>query len=509
MTGLYDEARLALHAIWTRRWLALALAWGVCVLGWLVVAQMPSRYESHARVFVQLASILPDPIGQQQPGPTKDVDTIRQTLVSAVNLEKVVRGTELANTVASERDIADRVAGLAQAIKVTSQQDNLFEITTTAPNPRLARAITQKLIDIFVEDNLAGDRNRTATSLGFLDKQLDGLQKQLQEAETKRADFQARYLGALPGTGSIADRIGAARTQMAQVDADLAAAQSSLAVVQGQLGGTARALPGVGASGGSAGPARTRLAALQAQIADARARGYTDNHPDVVALNGQLTAAQSAARSEPLIGGIAAGSAANPLYLSLQSLAADKQASVAALRMRKAQLQGDLDQLNEKLAADPEAAAEQGNIDRTYQVVKAQYDQMLTQRQQIALRGDAQTQTDDLKFKLIDPPTAPRAPQRPKPHAVADGGLGRRARRRDRRGVRARPAPRDVHHRDQARTRDRDARDRRDRRSRHASTGRTARKGDETVPRWVRRARWGLCAAARCRDRPARHGGMI
>ena len=46
MNGIYDEGRLALHAIWTRRWLALAVAWGVCVLGWLVVSQMPSRYES-------------------------------------------------------------------------------------------------------------------------------------------------------------------------------------------------------------------------------------------------------------------------------------------------------------------------------------------------------------------------------------------------------------------------------------------------------------------------------
>ena len=27
MNGIYDEARVALHAIWTRRWLALAIAW--------------------------------------------------------------------------------------------------------------------------------------------------------------------------------------------------------------------------------------------------------------------------------------------------------------------------------------------------------------------------------------------------------------------------------------------------------------------------------------------------
>ncbi|HVF93727.1 MAG TPA: XrtA system polysaccharide chain length determinant, partial [Sphingomonas sp.] len=353
----------------------------------------------------------------------RDVDSIRQTLVSAVNLEKVVRGTDLANTVASDQDIADRVAGLAQNIKVLSTQDNLFEITTTASSPKLARAITQKLIDIFVEENLAGDRNQTSTSLTFLDKQLGTLQTQLQNAEAKRADFQNRYLGSLPGTGSVADRIGAARSQMAQVEGDLAAAESSLAVVQGQLAGTPRSQPGSGGSAGSAGPARARLGAIQGQLADARTRGYTDNHPDVIALRAQLASAQAAARSEPLVGGMAVGGSANPLYLSLQSLAAEKQSGVAALRMRKAQLDADLEQLNAKLAADPEVAAEQGDIDRTYQVLKTQYDQLLTQRQQIALRGDAQTQTDDLKFKVIDPPTAPRAPSAPNRMLLLTGVL--------------------------------------------------------------------------------------
>ena len=59
MTGLYEEIRIAAHAIWTRRWLALAIAWGICILGWLAVSQIPSRYESRARVFVQMRSILP------------------------------------------------------------------------------------------------------------------------------------------------------------------------------------------------------------------------------------------------------------------------------------------------------------------------------------------------------------------------------------------------------------------------------------------------------------------
>ena len=285
MGGIIEEIRIALHAIWTRRWLGLAVAWAVCIAGWLVVSQMPSKYESHARVFVQLNNVLPAGVDPSQASDAaRDVDTVRQTLTSAVSLEKVVRGTDLAQTVSSDRDVADRVGGLQNAIKIVAQQDNLFEITTTAATPRLATQITQKLIDLFVETNLSEDRNQSSQAITFLDGQLDALGRKLQDAEGKRADFQNRYLGALPGTGSIADRIGAARTQMSQVDGDLAAAQSSLAAISGQMAGTQRSVPGGGGIAPGVGPARARLALVQGQLADARARGFTDSHPDVVAL---------------------------------------------------------------------------------------------------------------------------------------------------------------------------------------------------------------------------------
>ena len=63
MDGLYEQARIAIHQVWRRRWLALGVAWGVCLLGWLAVALIPNSYESKARVYAQMQTILPDKIG--------------------------------------------------------------------------------------------------------------------------------------------------------------------------------------------------------------------------------------------------------------------------------------------------------------------------------------------------------------------------------------------------------------------------------------------------------------
>ena len=46
MNLLIEELRAALWSVWNRRWLALAVAWGVCLLGWLGLAFIPNSYES-------------------------------------------------------------------------------------------------------------------------------------------------------------------------------------------------------------------------------------------------------------------------------------------------------------------------------------------------------------------------------------------------------------------------------------------------------------------------------
>jgi len=422
VTGLYDELRVAVHAVWTRRWLVLAVAWAIAILGWLAVSQMPNRYESRARVYVQFDSVLPDgstsPNDQQQ-----QLDTIRQTLASAVNLEKVVRGTDLANGIATQQDVADRVSSLQGAIKVEAQQNNLFQITATSSSPKLAQQIVAKLIGIFVDQNLSDDRNDTQNKLRFLDSQVEQLQRRLQDADAKRNAFETQYLGSLPGSGSLQDRLSAARSQMAQVDSDLAAAQTGLAAVNGQMAGTQATVAGAGGAAGVAGPARARLAAIQGQLADARSKGYTESHPDVIALKSQLAQAQAAAAREPLVGGAAAPALENPVYSSLKSMQADKQAQVAALNARKGQLQHDLDAISNKLSGDPAFAAEQGQIERDYQVMKDQYDKMLSDRENLRVQAQAQTQSDAIKFKTIDPPSASRAPAAPNRPLLLTGVL--------------------------------------------------------------------------------------
>jgi succinoglycan biosynthesis transport protein ExoP len=420
MNGIYQEVRIALHMVWSHRWLALAIAWGVCLLGWLVVALIPNSYQSQARIFVQMQSLLPDKMGISTAERQRDIDRVQSTLTSTVVLEKVVRGTDLGLQAQTDADVTAMIARLRDGIEIKQQQDNLFQIAATtsggglsdAQNAKLAKAVVQKLIDVFVEGNLSGDRDETTQTMRFLDEELARRQKQLQEVEQRRVAFEQRYMGMLPGSGSVAQRMDAARSELNNVESNLIAAQSSLSAMSSQIAVTPASMAGPASIGG-AGPNTMRVAALEAQLNDAQGRGWTDQHPDVIAARTQLERLRPLAARERVS---TVGSVSNPAYVALRSMLAEKQASVAALSARRAQIQSDLAQLSSRQSDEPGVAAEQAAINRDYDVLKTQYDKLLGDREDVRLRSDVSAKTDTIKFSVLDPPSEPRlpvAPERP------------------------------------------------------------------------------------------------
>ena len=416
MTSITEEIQIAIHGIWSRRWLALAVAWGVALVGWLVVALIPNSYESRARVYIEAQSILQPSPGSSPLDAQQDLQQIRQTLTSADNLVQVVKGTDLAKTVRSDADIGARVGTLKKNIMVISQQDNLFEISAKSAdrslsdrqNAVIAQQIVNKLLDILTQENYAGGKASTSQTLKILDSQISARARDLQSAEKRRVDFEQRNIGMLPGVGSIGQRIDAIRNELGQVDSQLVAAQSALAAINGQLGSTPPTIDAVSAGTGQGGSA---LGQAMGELAQARARGWTDSHPDVVALKRQIAALQSMGSG----GSNAAGMtrAPNPAYVQLRSLQAERAAAASALQARKADLEGQIAGMSAKQVREPGIAAEQDRLSRDYDVVKGQYDKLSQEREEARLRGDVQSEAGTFRVKLIDPPGVPSAPTSP------------------------------------------------------------------------------------------------
>lgn len=411
MQEVFDEIRSAFHTVWNRRWVALGVAWVICVLGWLAIAFIPNSYESRARIYVELEDVLSEQLDISGDG-KQAITKVRQTLVSGVNLERVIRTTKLGEKVVTDAEMQAAVKSLTESIVVKSEQDNLFEITATigksnlsdAENAALAKDVVQSLIDIFRESNVAGNRGEVASTIAFLDEQLNDRKAELESAEQRRLTFEAQNPDLVGGTATVAGRLQGMRTEMRGVDADIAAAQSALAAINGQLASTPRSIMTADSGG-----ARNALAQAQSQLAAMRARGLTDSHPDIQSQKRQVEALREQAANEPA----GTGGSPNPAYTSLQSIRAERQANVQALEARKAALQSDISALIAAQADEPAVAAEANRISRDYQVLKDKYDELLRNREEMRLRGQVETERSAFKFEVIDQPTAPRRPAAP------------------------------------------------------------------------------------------------
>ena len=120
MSDIFDELRAALWSVWHRRWLAVAAAWGVCLLGWAAVSLIPNTYESKARVYVDVEDVLSKQLGIAGDG-KEQIMRVRQTLSSAKNLEKVITSTRLGEGITERGALDAATAELEKKVKVTSE----------------------------------------------------------------------------------------------------------------------------------------------------------------------------------------------------------------------------------------------------------------------------------------------------------------------------------------------------------------------------------------------------
>jgi polysaccharide chain length determinant protein (PEP-CTERM system associated) len=420
MISIMDEIKIAIHGIWQRRWLAMAAAWGLCLLGWLVVTIIPNSYESRSRILVDLNDVLPTD-GAPLVDRRQRLDELRQTINSARNLEQVAVASGMIDRAADDRARAAAAATLQEAIEVKATQDNIFELIvqiggggrSDSDNAQLATRIIESTIAVFRDEQVRGGTADAERDIRFLDAQMRETEGRLRTAEAARAQFEGRNFGLLPGAGSPSVRLESARAEIGQIDTQLISAQSALGAINAQISSTPTTIsvPGIGPTGISM--AQQQLASSQAELASMRARGLTSVHPDVMALEAQIVALRNQVARQPSAGGSGATSQPNPAYSSLVTVRAERQGQVAALQARRAALNAEISGMTVRQTQEPGIAAEYERLNRAYNVQREQFDRLQAQRERIRLRGETETTGDAVRIDILDAPTRPRSPASP------------------------------------------------------------------------------------------------
>ena len=431
MTSIYDQIMTILYMVWRKRWYGLAAMWIVCLVGWGIVAAIPNQYEASARVFVDTNTVLPKLVGTVNANIYRQVDIVRRTLISRPNLEKVIRRSDLDLTVQDEAGMERLINNMMENIEVNQQGGDLFTLSYTSGNPDLtdaqngavAKRVVTNLINIFVEGNMEGSRESYNETRQFIDRQIQEYEKQLEEAEARRAEFQRQYMGLLPGDVNYSQRLESVQGSLRDIDFKIQQAQSARRALASQLASIPATLPnaGMAPTGGAPrfDPSTTlgRIEVLERQITDSLARGYTEKHPDIVSARQTIARLKKQHEEEVKAAGQSGASeergVSNPVYVDLRSRLFDRDAEIATLQAQRAQVQQELNALQSRAETLPGIEAERAKLNRDYSVLKAKYEELLRSREETRVASDLESKTDKVQFRIVDPPQVPSKPVAP------------------------------------------------------------------------------------------------
>jgi polysaccharide chain length determinant protein (PEP-CTERM system associated) len=410
---------------WRRRWWGILAAWVICIGGWASIATLPNQYEANARVYIDADAVLTPLLkGITAENSLQDeLDLLQHMLLSRPNLERIIQKTDLQLETITPTDTERMVERLAERIQVVAQTRNIFSITYRSTSRQLASDVVQAMLASFIESKATDNRDEIDKATQFIDDQIENYHKQLQEAETRRADFRRKYIDLLPGDGGM-NGLQQARQDVIALTGQLQDAKAQRALLASNLASTAATY---GADG--AGPAETHS---ELKAAEDRLRSlrniYTDAYPEVINQQHLVDELRNNPDKAPAAPTEHARPSANPVYEEFRLRLSDTDAHIESLQRQIVEKTAERDRLEAIAKGVPELEAQYINMNRDYDVVRRNYDELVARREGMRISDAAQKKASNIKLVIIDPPTAPRVPVAPNrvllAIAVLLGGLG-------------------------------------------------------------------------------------
>lgn len=414
MEETINQVLFLLKGVWKYRWHAVIVAWAVALAGWVRVYTLPDDYQATARVFVDTQSILkPLMAGMTTlPNVEQQVSIMSRTLLSRPNVEKVMRMVDLDIKAKTPKENEELLNDLSKQIKIVGTgRDDIYTLSYSNENPRVAKDVVQSLLTIFVEGSFGDKKNDSDKAIQFLDEQIKNYETKLVAAENALKDFKIKHSGSLPQGGDYGTQVQAASDALNQARLDLREAEQARNAIQTQIYGN-----GTGPNGAVAlnPELDARILTLQKNL-DTMRMQFTEQHPDIIStkrLIKQLETqkAEDAKTAKP---GGDRGASYSPMLQQLNVALSTAEARVASMRARVDEYTARYDRLKAQSVNGPELETQLAQLNRDYQVNKENYSQLVARRESARLSGDLSNTTDMVKFRVVDPPTVPLTPAGP------------------------------------------------------------------------------------------------
>lgn len=430
-----------------RRWWVLVTT---CVVSIGVIRAsylLPNHYRSEAVIFMANPSVsgqyvTPNNITNEM----EAIDTITREILSRERLQQIIdefglypHQRQIGNIALTALMHSD-IEVLPLSKNPERRPMNAFLIAFTATDPWTAQKVTSRLTSLYIEKSQQTEQQVDTGTTTFLEQQLESAQADLDRRTALLQSFKMKNLGQLPEQqGDNLQVLSGLQFHLQATQTDLARARQQHTYLLAMLLQYAPASEAQGYN--AAVPVPGSQAALQDDLARLRRERnellarYSPLYPDAVAVNQQIADEEAqlkkaASSPRPAAVSKAETSEAATASLSLDPAAIQLRSQLQANEMeiedgqkQAGQLTAQIATYQQRLALTPVREQQMEELQRTYDLSKQHYADLLNKKTQSELATRLAAQQSNEQFRVIDPASLPLKPAGPQRQKIALGGL--------------------------------------------------------------------------------------
>ncbi len=430
-----------------RRWWILCAACGITLATIGVLLMMPNMYTSEATLVVLAQQV---PQRYVVPNSTADLDStlqaMKQEVLSRTRLLRMINDFGLYPKKRKRLAPEQLVSLMLNDIDITPlgerpQERNFdaFRISYTTDNALLAQQVTSTLTSLFINEHLRTQEEQSTNTTKFLHEQVAEKKAKLEDQERRLSEFKIQHMGELPEQeqGNLGILQGL-QNQLQNTVTSLDHAQQQRMYLQSLLESHRRPAP---AAGGTTMPvvaernipltplqtAQNQLSLLESERAQLYAKGRTKDHPDVTAINREITRAQELVKrlkaETPLepehVAGISAPAPPptvtdDPAVAQLRSQVESNRMEIENLTKEENRLKTTINQYEGRLNQTPMREQQQAGIVRETEALRQEYSELQKKEEESQLATNLEKQQGGQQFRPVDTASLPLVPSRPK-----------------------------------------------------------------------------------------------
>ena len=428
--------------IWRRKWVILLPFLTITAATWFWTRTLPNSYRSETMILVVPQRV---PESYVKSAVTERIEdrlgAIREQILSRTRLENIINDLNLYPDLRHKYLMEDLIEQMRGDIGITVARDDSFRVSYVSTEPVTAMKVTERLAQLFIDQNL---RDREVLAQGtnlFLSSQLEDARRRLVEHEKKLEEYRRRHAGELPSqletnltainniqlqTQQLVESINRDKDRSALIErmiADLTSPPDANPEVSTSMIGSDNNLP--------SGTAQQQLATAQVWLRNMELR-LRPEHPDIQRLKRLIRDLQKKAETEameaPLSPGAPGVRPSSPVEAARQNKLKDLRAVLDAVTKQIADKEAEQRRLRDQMhmyqsraEVAPTRESELAELTRDYDTLQKLYTGLLGKSEESKMAANLESRQIGEQFRVLDPariPQRPFSPNRPRIDAM-------------------------------------------------------------------------------------------